>query len=118
MRLAHMSDALHQRCAVKYLWLGCRYAREAHIQLLLGVPGVGKSTLLKNLARLILERLEEAKEWLKRHRGFRDCLDSCLDTATPYVFGMVWFSHGSLVEEVFLQCIVLMYVKSMQHAAL
>ena len=60
---------------------------------MLGVPGVGKSTMLNNLGQLILERMDkdEDKEekWLSKHSGFRECLRSCLCTSIPFVFILV-----------------------------
>jgi len=66
-----------------------RWQRERHLQVLLGVPGLGKTTLLTRLKELVLERLKRDGEWLSNIKGFRECLMSCLDTDVPYIFCLV-----------------------------
>ena len=67
----------------------CRFLRKAHLQIVLGVPGVGKTTFMTQLGRLILDRMDREPEWLTQHGGFRECLRSCLDTSIPHVFTLV-----------------------------
>lgn len=67
----------------------CRYERKGHLQLVLGIPGVGMSTLIKNLRPLILDRLDKEPEWLMEHTGFRECLRSSLEADIPYIFVLV-----------------------------
>ncbi len=69
--------------------LACRHVQEAHVQLLLGTPGIGKTTMLNNMGRLILQRLDTDKGWLSEYTGFRECMESCLAADVPYVFTLV-----------------------------
>ncbi|KAK9914978.1 hypothetical protein WJX75_003303 [Coccomyxa subellipsoidea] len=62
------------------------YERDAHLQLVLGIPGLGKSTLINNLGPLVLDRLDREPEWLRERTGFRECLRSSLEADIPYTF--------------------------------
>ena len=59
------------------------------MQLLLGTPGIGKTTMLNSIGRLILQRLDRDKGWLSNYPGFRECMESCLAIDVPYAFILV-----------------------------
>ncbi len=59
------------------------------MQLLLGTAGIGKTTMLNNMGRLILQRLDKDQGWLSEYPGFRECVEYCLAAEIPYVFTLV-----------------------------
>ncbi|CAL8469781.1 g9323 [Coccomyxa elongata] len=69
------------------------YSRAPHLQLLLGPPGVGKTTLLHNLGRCIIDELNLSPGWLHGSDGFRESLNSSLGAPIPFVFELDLYEH-------------------------
>ncbi|BDA45948.1 hypothetical protein COCOBI_08-0400 [Coccomyxa sp. Obi] len=62
------------------------YCRAPHLQLFLGPPGVGKTTLLCKLGQCIVQQLKADPNWLKNSPGFRQSLESSMGAPIPFVF--------------------------------
>ncbi|CAL8467398.1 g6935 [Coccomyxa elongata] len=69
------------------------YSRAAHLQLFLGPPGVGKTTLLRNLGRCIIKELDASPDWLHGSDSFWESLKSSLGAPIPFVFELDLYEH-------------------------
>ncbi|KAK9816870.1 hypothetical protein WJX72_006344 [[Myrmecia] bisecta] len=69
------------------------YERAPHLQLFLGPPGVGKTTLLRKLAPCIMDELDADPRWLKDSDVFRTALRSSMRAPIPFVFDLDLYKH-------------------------
>ncbi len=74
----------------------CRYERAPHLQLFLGPPGIGKTTLLRKLAPCIMDELDANPCWLHGSGEFRAALRSSLGAPIPFVFDLVCVGISTL----------------------